>query len=440
MSSSEGSPSSVKKVLIITSSGGGGLLQTANAKEQEILAKYPSAIVIQRDVMKDWMWKGLGKFFVGQWNRAQHRGDVKAQVFFGAAAPIIEYFFWPHIFFCSLYTIFKRDIDQVIDTQIMGTSAIIKALRIFHKRRNKKVQLEKVLVDLPTPKATHFFQTIKKLSSKDKRFFKLITIQPLLESGETASDFWKRHCNLTANELQYEDYYVRQAFRKFKREKQREPLVLKTHFQNGEEEKLILSCLQRSSISFRRGAGYFEFDIPVKDRVFMVLLGSQPAQEGTLKYVKGFIDLAKEKKSEHLAAHLFVFCANHAPQTQSLMKKVVDSVLQEKEYPSHFTVIPMSFQPDTILAPLFNRCDITCTRSGGQTAMELMSVGTGNIWVHSEAKKQGQELSEEELLAGIPCWESANAVYMQRMVGAKIVTPDTFVAEARKVIEGNISQ
>jgi hypothetical protein len=426
-----------KSVLIITSSGGGGLLQAANAKEQEIRAKYPDAVVIQRDVMKDWMWKGLGRFFVWQWNRAQLRGDVRAQVFFGAAAPFIEYFFWPHIFFCSLFTIFKRDVDQVIDTQVMGTSAIIKALRVFNRKKKKQVKLEKVLVDMPTSKATHFFSAIKKLSSKDRSFFKLITIAPLLEKGQTEADFWKVHCNLTNRELQYEDFYVRQAFRSYRnRGKTRAATVLKTLYKNEEELGLIQQALGPSLAAAKVQKGHLEFAIGDQDRVITILLGSQPAIDSTLNYVKKFIALAKESQLPRIPTYLFVFCADHKPGSLSLFKMVSDYAARVKGYPSYFSVVPMSFQSDQVIAPLFHRSDITCTRSGGQTAMELLCVGSGQIWIHSEAKNKTGHYTNEELLAGIPGWESANAVYMQQMGGAKIVTPDSFAPYARPIMEG----
>ena len=116
----------------------------------------------------------------------------------------------------------------------------------------------------------------------------------------------------------------------------------------------------------------------------------------------------------------------HQPKQQTLFQRVVDLVTSLADYPSSLTVIPMSFQNEDVIAPLFFRSDITCTRSGGQTAMELMSVARGQIWVHSEAKKEIGTLTNEELLAGIPCWESASAAYLQQARNAKIVTPDTF--------------
>jgi hypothetical protein len=382
--------------------------------------------VIHRDVMKDWMWKLIGNFFVGVWNRAQVKGSVRSQSFFGKASAVIEYFFWPHIFVCSLYTLFKEDVDRVIDTQIMGTSAIIKALRFFNRRRKKKIHLEKVLVDLPTKKATHFFFAIKALSERDKKYFKLITIPPMLEKGQTEEEFWRINCNLTKKELQYEDYYVRQSFIKYRHlERKPEIMIIKTRYRDQEEFELIEKTIKRGNCQFITVPGEIEFSISPDTLVVTLLLGSQPASNATLNYVKKFIEIARNKNSRKVPIHLFVFCANHRSKQSSLFKRVSDFIAKMADYPPSLTVIPMSFQDDDVIASLFFRSDITCTRSGGQTAMELMSVGRGKIWVHSEAKGNG-DFTNEELLQGIPGWESANASYLQRVKNAEIVTPETF--------------
>jgi hypothetical protein len=425
-----------RKVLIITSSGGGGLLQAAAAKEQEIKCKDPSALVMHRDVMKDWMWKWVGNVFVGLWNRAQIKGCVRSQSFFGKFSYIAEYFFWPHIFFWSLYTLFKEDVDQVIDTQVMGTSAIIKALRFFNRCRKKRVYLEKVLVDLPTKKATHFFCAIRSLSNRDRKYFKLITIAPMLEKGQTEEEFWRVNCNLTTSELRYEDYYVRQSFIKYQNlERKHEPMILKTRYRNLEEWELIEKTIRRGTPQFQKNDAEIEFLILPETLVCTILLGSQPANDATFNYVKKFIEIVKNKDCQDIFIHLFVFCANHQPQQLSLFKRVADFIYNWSDYPDSLTVIPMSFQGDDVIAPLFFRSDITCTRSGGQTAMELMSAGRGKIWVHSEAKKDNGILTNEELLQGIPGWESANASYLQHVKNAEIVTPETFEPLLTEVVK-----
>ena len=419
----------IHKVLIITSSGGGGLLQAANAKEQEVKGKNPSAIVVRRDVMTDLIWP-FGKLCVAGWNKAQIKGNVRIQSNLGRSNRIADRLFWLHIFFFTLKLLFKEDIDQVIDTQVLGTSAIIKAIRFFNRRRKKQVYLEKVLVDLPTKKATHFFLAIKALKPVDRKHFKLITIPPMLEKGETEEDFWRVNCNLTVSELQYEDYYIRKSFSKYRNlDRKAETMALKTRYQTQEERRLIEETIRRGKnefSSFGEERKEVEFIIPPSAFVCTILLGSQPASDATFNYVKKFIEIAKEKKGQNPSIYLFVYCANHQPKQQTLFQRVVDLVTSLADYPSSLTVIPMSFQNEDVIAPLFFRSDITCTRSGGQTAMELMSVARGQIWVHSEAKKEIGTLTNEELLAGIPCWESASAAYLQQARNAKIVTPDTF--------------
>lgn len=422
-----------KKLLIITSSGGGGLLQTATAKEQEARVQDPSVIIIRKDVMKDWVWETMGNFFVHRWNTAQIQGNVAFQSFCAWAQKIVEYVLWPNYFFCALYTFFKEDIDRVIDTQPIGTAPIIRAMRIFNRMRNKQLRLEKVLVDLPTKKATHFFHPIKKLSKKSRKCLKLVTIDPLLEEGQTKEEFWQTHCKLSDTEVHYEDVYVRQAFKKYQGVgKATEAKTLKVRFKSPEELHLMKKTFGRGSISFQEGSHDLHFHIGPQDRVATVLLGSQPASEATLNYVKGFIELAQLTSSGRTPIHLFVFCADfHGP----LFKKVTDWVASVRNYPKHLSIIPFGFQSDDVIAPLFSRSDLTCTRSGGQTAMELICVSNGEMWIHSETKPKHEELTLDDLLAGIPGWESASAAYLHKLHGAKIVTPYTFLSHAVHVFK-----
>jgi hypothetical protein len=414
------------KVLIITSSGGGGLLQAANAKEQEIKEKFPEAVVIQRDVMKDWMGLGFGRLFVTLWNSAQRRGNVFAQVFFGYVGPrFLDWIFWPSIFIGSLRLLFKEDIDQVIDTQAFGTSATIKAIRWFNRLRKKTLCLEKVMVDFPTKRAVHFFPSIRRLSFKDRKFFKLITIKPLLEKGQTKEEFWKTHCNLTDNELQYEDFYVRSAFRKYQNlPKSKDKTQITIQIRNDEEHFLTLQTLHRGSPHSIIAHRSLQITIDPECLMITILLGSQPANNATQRYVQRFIEIARERKTP---IHLFVFCANHIPGQDSLFQRVADLVSNTPNYPTNLTVIPMSFQSEETIAALFFRSDITCTRSGGQTAMELMCAGRGEIWIHSETKKPNP--TNEDLLAGIPLWESGTALYLQHFLRAKLITPEILELE-----------
>jgi len=413
-----------KKLLIITSSGGGGLIQTANAKEQEALAKDPNLIIIRRDLLKEWV--PFGSFCIHIWNSSQKQGKVLAQMLCVKGQPLGDVLLYPSIFFYALYTFFKEDVDEIIDTQPLGTSAIVRALNIFNRKRKKSVHIDKVLVDLPTRQATHFFRPIKKLSKKLRHLLQLTTIAPLLEEGETAEEFWQETCGLSEKEINLEEVYVRQAFSQFKgKSRPLNSMSIKVRYKGQEELKLMRSSFEKGPIQATIEENEVDFLVESKDRMVTILLGSQPASEGTLSYVKKFAEIAKEFPQQVI--HLFVFCADHKEGEDTLFSKAADLVSRIKDYPKNLSIIPFSFQKESVIAPLFYRSDITCTRSGGQTAMELMCVSTGEIWIHSEAKI-GQNPIE-----GIAGWEAASALYLEKLHGAKILTPDLFAPHAKAI-------
>lgn len=436
----------IKTILIIASSGGGGLIQAANAKEQELRLKYPHARIIRKDLLKDWVGKWGGKFAISLWNYAQKSGSVRILKFLCIGNVIVDICFAPYAFFNMLTTLFKDNVDLIIDTQPLCTASMIKALRFFHWKTRKKVLLEKVLVDLPTPKATHYFRSIRHLSNADRPYLKITTILPFLQKGETSQAFWKKHCRLSEQQVSYEPFYVRQSFLHYhKKPRLLQPFRIKAAIRNQEELQLIQAAVNRGSIQAHWTDREVEFVIEPEDRVFTILLGSQPAYEGSLNYVRHFIQLAKEMTGRK--SHLFIFCANHHnhinkrgfkrliyPSRQpSLLQSVSHLVQKTADYPSSLSVIPLSFQNDQVIAPIFHRSDVTCTRSGGHTLMELMCIAPKHIWIHSETKKK-QNLTQKELLEGIAGWEAANALYMQEIYGAKIVTPYSFIAHARSVM------
>lgn len=431
-------PKKIRKILIITASGGGGLIQAANAKEQEEKAKDPYVMIVRKDVLKDWMGAWFGNFCLQKWNRAQISGDVAALRFLIASQYFFDYCCWPYLFLCSFFTLFKEDMDHVIDTQPMGTSAILKALRLYNYWKKKEIVLQKVLVDLPTKAATHFFRPIRRLTKKDKGSLRLMTIAPLLDEGQTAEMFWQENCRMSETQVCYEDFCVRQAFRKFQnRPRTQEPFSLRFRFENEEELYWIRHiCAQGFlPISIEENKT-FCLQIPPDVKLTTVLLGSQPASQATLNYVKQYVEVLSSEvlSSKEMGENrfcLFVFCSQHIPGQMSLFQKIAEYLDQLKEYPPYLMVIPFSFQNDEAIAPLFYRSDATCTRSGGQTSMELMCVSSGETWIHSEAV--GKEPTVEALLEGIPGWEAANALYLKKIKGAKMITPETIGLHLQKL-------
>jgi len=419
-----------KSVLIITCSCGGGILQAANAKMQEVKRHNPDARVIKKDLIRDWIGKGLGKFTVHLWDSSQKRGNVKALIFFIQLQKYTEWIIWLRVFLVVFFCLMKEGIDRVIDTQPLVTSAIVKAIRLYNFFQKKELCVEKVIVDLPTKWASHYFRTIKKLSSLDQKHIRVVTIEPLLEETETAAEFWKKHCGLTEEEIQYEDHFIREGFHPYRnRPRLREDFSIQIRYKNEEELSLMKAAYQKGKIAAKLGKNGIQFTIGKDDLLFTVLLGSQPAAKSTLNYVKKIVEILERVHAKGKKYHLFVFCADHQPGEKTLFRMVHDTVLANENHPAHLTVVPLSFQEEDVIASLFFRSDMTFTRSGGQTSMELMSVMRGEIMIHSEAKttkNPKQKLSKEELLQGIPGWEAGNACYLLEKREAKLVTPDCF--------------
>jgi hypothetical protein len=290
-----------------------------------------------------------------------------------------------------------------------------------------------VVVDLPTKEATHYFRSIRKLSSKDKQCLRLTTIPPLLEGERSGEEFWQKHCGLSLREIRYEKFNVRQSFRKLQGTPRAEkPLLLRLRYTGKEELAAVQKSLQMRPLSFQVKEKELLFSIAPSDRVVTILLGSQPASQATLHYVQRWIAIAQRESPDSKPLHLFAFSAEWSSHTESLFSRVIE-LIATAPLPRHLSVIPFSFQTDDVIAPLFHRSDITCTRSGGQTAMELMAVSTGQIWIHSEAKSHpGKAPTLDDLLAGIPGWEAANALYLHKMYGATIVTPDSIPSVIQK--------
>lgn len=427
-----------RKVLIIRSSGGGGCIQAAIAKEQEERAKNADVVIIHRDIMKDWYIKAIGKFGVNIWNFAQRTGRVALLEFLQKGQPIGDLLFWPQYFYLFFTTIWKEDIDHVIDVQPQGTSAFLLALRCYNRLRRKKVVLEKVVVDLPTERNTHFFRPIKHLSKKNRQLLRMVTIPPLLKKGQTVENFWRQNCNLSESEVIYQKYVVRQAFLSFQnRERKHEEFSIQARFNHPGERNLLQRSIQRGPLRAEFGEGHVRFFIDPQDKVIAILLGSQPAFNGTIEYVRRFLQLANEPQASRTPVHLFVFCSSDKTGENSLLQEISDLVVKTQNYPSHMTVVPIGFQKEDTVASVFFRSNLTCTRSAGQTAMELMCVMKGEIWIHSETKKplnQSSDLTLEQLLRGIPGWESGAALYLHQLWNAKIVTPDTFIPHGRKIL------
>ncbi len=411
--------------LIITSSGGGGLLQAAVAKEQELRRENPDIKIVKKDVMKQWVWRFIGPVSIRIWNKAQRKGNIKVLQWLIDNLYIADKFFWLPIFVKAFTILMRKKIDRVIDTQPVGTSAIIKALRLYNFLRKKNIMLERVVVDLPTKSNRHFFHPVRNLSIKDRKLIKMYTIEPLTEKDQTDEQFWLENCNLKIDQIVYQHYFIRDQFNSKNYKDVFEKDFEISMLAKGKEE---LAYIKETFSKGNAEVCIEDFNMKTvvrpSDTLFAILLGSQPANQATLNYIKQVVHLAKKAKDKNKKYFLFVFCQNHTPGKNSLLKQIRDFALSLKIFPKSLSIFPLSFQSADVIAPVFARADVTCTRSGGQTLMELMSLAKGKMLIHSEAK--GSNPSFESLLKGIPTWEAGSAVYLKEKRGAEVITPQTY--------------
>lgn len=416
-------PLNLKKVLIITSSGGGGLKQVAKAVHQEVLEKNPKAEIKTVDLLLEMMtgFKWAPNFY----NWTQRSGNVLLLVIFVKMQSMADIVFWPQVFFGTLRLLLKNNFDIVYDTQVVGISAIIKAVRLYNFIKKKNVYVHRVVVDMPTKKCTHFFANVKRLSKKDRSYLSLITTEPLLENGETEDQFWKKNCGFLKNEVVYDDFPIRKSFKKyFNKEKCLTDFEISINAKSEGERSFVKKTLLLSHVHFNEKNKDFYFNISPIDKLAVVLLGSQPANKSTCNYVKYFTEIAKTiKNNENL--YLFVFCHEYKEDENSLFHKIYDFIKDYSNFPSNMKIIPMSFQQEDTISSIFYRCDVAITRSGGSTAMELMSISHGEKWIHSEFKKKvPKDITYKKLLKGIPFWEAGSAEYVKNKSNGKIVTPE----------------
>ncbi len=408
------------KILILTIYGGNGHLQAAKAKALEMKRKDPSCHVVERNLLIYLIGKKLSNLFTQKWNQAQIEGKYDVNIAISNLLCIANCLLFLPTFFYICYLLLKHKIDLIIDTQVVGTCASLKALRCISKLKNKKISYQKVITELPTNKVVHYFHHIKKLSKNDRRHFSLLTTHPLLKVGETTEAFWKTNCNLTENEVHYSDLPLLPAFTSPKKNTE---LTIQTH--GIEETRLTKEIIQRgdATVVFRKTGADIKLDSTSK--ISTLMLGSQPSENAIIKYIGHFIRIMHEKNQLNQKHILFVFCSPTMQQHIRLLKKIHRLVTSILFYPTHLTIVPLGAQEDQVVASLFHQSDATFTRSGGLTSMELLAVAKGQIWIHSEYKKTARE---ELLLEAMPIWERGNATYLKEKKGAKMVSPDIFEA------------
>lgn len=430
-------------LLVITTSGGGGHLQAANAKILEEQSQAPSRPIVVYNLLQQVGGKWLGWFMIHYvWNTAQRKGSVKGLEMWINMAPLFDILFWIPVFFQILHKLFKYNVERVIDTQPLCLSAIIQALKVYSFIKKKNLILEKILTELPTKHAAYYLKPIKRLPQKNRSLIKLMSIPPLLKDQETPEEFWKENAGLSNENISYGDLPIRPTFKYYHaKNPTNDLLTLHIQLKTNDEKTELYKFIEYGNSPQKSSNTTFDnltmnLTILPDDVVTTLMLGSQTVQEAMLDYVQQFISLMKQVTNTSITYYLFVFCSQIS--SPSLQGMIYDLMTQIKDYPSHLKIIPMSPQQDSVIAPLYFRSHTTITKSGGITAMELLTVARGKVLIHHDNNISSLEkllsyrpLSKTPSYTGMPKWEYGNAIYLEKHKGAKLITPATLLDTLR---------
>lgn len=414
--------------LLITTSGGGGHLQAAQAKKLELKEINPCCDIYEIDIAKAAGGKFFGYFMIDCiWNAAQRRGSVKALDLCAYSIPTFDKLFWISIFFQIFILLKKNHIEKVIDTQPMCNSSISWAVRLYNYFYQKHILIEKVLTELPTKESSHYLKPIKNLSKKNRELIRLLTVCPYLQDKQTEEAFWKTYSGLEMNQVWYHGLPIRPGFKK--NAPCSCPIFSLSIKPKSENELLLLrSLLNKSSFSFSIIEDTIELLIPKNHKLITLMLGSQPHQQASVDYVRSIIDYAQSKTNRDPIT-VFIFCADKKFEKTPLQEKIFSFLEEQKNLEGNLTIIPLSSQPDCVIAPLYYRSQATITKAGGITSMELLSCSKGKIFIHHEASFFGLRKKKNW---GMPKWEYGNALYLQQKKGATFVTPLTLSDELHR--------
>lgn len=383
------------------------------------------------------------------WDDAKRAGDVAKQEalvrgkFLGLIPynVLADYIFFIPIFIKTFITLLRdRKITQIIDTQPIGTGAVIKAARLANFLFNTHVRVLKVMTDLPK-EAIHFAPG---LSQADRSIYTLLATPPFKpKEGESENDYnsrvndwWKEHFGLDPGQVEYIKPPLRPAFEQIASQPVPQELGVKI---NSDEELALLKSIsvfkeedipkeEKTNVLGPNGIPVEEtyrrlsYTVNPEDTVGLITIGSQANVEATKAYVNDLIDMVNQSNTlikegeERRKFHLFVASGRHIPNENTLFKQLIDMIdvkQIEGTFPDNLSIIPMGFQSDKEMAPAMKRADFGIYGAGGITSFEVNEVAEGQIFIHSDAKGAKVEMSEEELtqelLKGLALWERGNA-------------------------------
>lgn len=461
-------------VLGITSSGGAGHLMTMEAVRREFKGKnnksYYKAVDVISGSFPPPLSGLMGRVTTKGWNQAKKDGDIRKQehilkgkILGVSRQRLADIIFFVPVFLATFFRLlFQGKITQVVDTQPIATGAILKAVRLINFLFRRSIRVTKVMTDLPTLDAIHYSASSFRMSAADRAIYQLVTTRPFNPHvRESAAEYLARQeswwnenygLSLVKGQVRYADFPIRPAFKVWANiPKEQRVNTLNIKINHRDEFLMINALLQRKCRLQLLAKGpdrekekqVVPIEVGKGTVVGMITLGSQAAKK-TVNYVKNFISKVKKEGDLEKQYCFFVACGAYVKGKPSLFKDVY-RLCKEANLPDNLRIIPLGFQDDEEFAPMMHRSDFGIYSAGGITSMEVNSVATGYVLLHSESdisKETLQNISSENLkknlLNGFALWERGNAEYQQQTRGARIIAPGRLFKNEMKGLERSI--
>jgi hypothetical protein len=364
----------------------------------------------------------LGKIGADAWNNAQKAGNLRALRRIAALDAIVEFLLYPLIYFRVKHLLMQmgQEPKHLISTQAFGLKAIASATAAVNRQKGWNMHWDVYLTDLPSKRATHFFPSIRR-AVKNENLRKLITLHaphPLVKPGTSEKDFWEKYCGKVTVKTT-NTFPIRQAFmetKKLGKELSSPSTTIKMKL-NNEKESAILDCGKKSE-----DAKTYNIPIKKEDKVGFLMLGSVPTTESVRAWLHTFVQAAPKMGGPQ--PYFFLYCG--APEKADAKNPLLQNITKEIEdlrkqgsLPENVHIIPFTNQDADFIALLMARSDLTITRSGGATSMELLQLRQSKdipqrkdrcTFIHSEALSRPKDQASyadlssrlEKLLPSIP--------------------------------------
>ncbi len=454
------------KAQIWYNDGGSGHVRAAQDLANKIEAVAGS--VILRNTLEHFTHnRRVGNKMTGMWDNAQRSGDVEYQRWCYDHRYITDKLFHIPARLNAENLLLKEGAlpERLILTSPMYLKEICIATIIANHKRRKQGEAVKSIDlyvnELAIPTASYYFDVIRSLSNDERKLLRLFAFPPsskdIKEKG-SHEKFWQDLTKISADQVIY-DPPIREIFKNS--EKLPTPgtaVTVNLKAQCDLEEPFLKANAEQDGNAYK-------FDIAADDKVGLIMLGGIPTEDAILDYIDQTIKIAKNQSKPEGTNYLFIACGK--PEL-GIYEKALEK-LKEHTHSDNIKIIPFTGQD---CKEIFGRADITITRSGGLTSMELMRLKDNplrndpkkvlihaqvpkpkldthdlahralalqlafkgkqsqNTFYQSDANEQLHDLirayENHLILKGIPLWEGGSAAYLLEYLSedASIVRPD----------------